>query len=173
MARVTNDDDEARIAWLADGNARQARKRIAAKGVIRDEDGRFLLVNPSYKEYWDLPGGMAEANESPGDALVREVAEELGVEARVNHLLAVDWIGPHDPWDDQIVFVFDTEALTGEVVANLKITDKEISDFAFFSLEDAKRHLRDDMAARLERAARAMETNRVHYTESHDPGERS
>jgi 8-oxo-dGTP pyrophosphatase MutT (NUDIX family) len=173
VACVTNDDDEARIAWLADGNATQARKRIAAKGVIRHEDGRFLLVNPSYKDHWDLAGGMAEANESPSAALVREVAEELGIEVRVNRLLVVDWIGPHGPWDDQIIFVFDTEALTGDVVANLKITDNEISDFAFFSMEDARRHLRDDMAVRLERAARAMETNRAHYTESHNPGERS
>lgn len=170
---MTDDDDEARNAWLSEGNATQARKRIAAKGVIRHEDGRFLLVNPTYKEHWDLPGGMAEANESPSDALVREVAEELGIEVSVDRLIAVDWIGPHGPWDDQIVFVFDTEALTSDVVADLKIADEEISDFAFLSLRDAKRHLRDDVAARLERAARATETNRTHYTESHDPGERS
>jgi 8-oxo-dGTP pyrophosphatase MutT (NUDIX family) len=170
---VTNSDDDARIAWLAEGNAAQARKRIAAKGVIRDEDGRFLLVNPTYKEHWDLPGGMVDANESPSDALVREVAEELGIEVRVNRLLALDWIGPHGPWDDQLVFVFDTEVLTGDIAADLKITDEEISDFNFFSLRDAKRRLRNDIAARLERAAHAIETNRTHYTESHDPGERS
>jgi 8-oxo-dGTP pyrophosphatase MutT (NUDIX family) len=59
------DDDPERFRWLAEGNARQARKRVSAKVVICDEDGRVLLVNPTYKEYWDLPGGMAEANESP------------------------------------------------------------------------------------------------------------
>jgi len=170
---VTSNDDDARIAWLAEGNATQARKRIAAKGVVRHEDGRFLLVNPTYKEHWDLPGGMAEANESPSDALVREVAEELGITVRVNRLLALDWIGPHGPWDDQIVFMFDTEVLTSDATANLEITDKEISDFGFFSLQDAKRHLRGDVAARLERAVRAIETNGTHYTESHDPGERT
>ena len=32
-----------------------------------------------YPDVWDLPGGHVEANEAPGDALVREIQEELGV----------------------------------------------------------------------------------------------
>jgi 8-oxo-dGTP diphosphatase len=32
-----------------------------------------------YPDVWDLPGGHIEANEAPGDALVREIQEELGV----------------------------------------------------------------------------------------------
>ncbi|WP_245627708.1 hypothetical protein [Actinomadura oligospora] len=41
-------DDEARFAYLAEGNARQARKRVAADVLVRDEAGRILLVNPTY-----------------------------------------------------------------------------------------------------------------------------
>ncbi len=51
--------------YLAEGNARQARKRVCADAVIRDPHGRVLLVDPGYKPGWDLPGGMAEANEPP------------------------------------------------------------------------------------------------------------
>jgi ADP-ribose pyrophosphatase YjhB (NUDIX family) len=58
---------------LAEGNARQARKRVAADMLIRDEAGRVLLVNPTYKDFWDLPGGMAEANEPPRAAAEREL----------------------------------------------------------------------------------------------------
>ena len=53
-------DDEARFAYLAEGNAKQARKRVAADLLIRDEAGHVLLVNPTYKDNWDLPGGMVE-----------------------------------------------------------------------------------------------------------------
>jgi 8-oxo-dGTP pyrophosphatase MutT (NUDIX family) len=42
-----------------------ARKRMAAGALFRDEGGRVLLVNPVYKPAWDLPGGAAEAEESP------------------------------------------------------------------------------------------------------------
>jgi hypothetical protein len=38
-----------------------ARKRMAATAFFRDEQGRVLLVNPVYKEPWDLPGGAVEA----------------------------------------------------------------------------------------------------------------
>jgi hypothetical protein len=51
-------------AYLAEGNARQARKRVAADLLIHNR-GNVLLVDPVYKPNWDLPGGMIEANESP------------------------------------------------------------------------------------------------------------
>ncbi len=76
MAGLT---DDARFAYLAEGNAKQARKRVAAHVLIRDQRGHIVLVNPTYKEHWDLPGGMAENNEPPRAAAVREVGEELGL----------------------------------------------------------------------------------------------
>ena len=75
---MSESDDPARLAYLAEGNARQARKRVAADVLIRDRAGRVLLVDPTYKPDWDLPGGMAEANEAPGAAAARELREELG-----------------------------------------------------------------------------------------------
>ena len=39
-------DDEARFAYLAEGNAKQARKRVAADLLIRDEAGRILFGEP-------------------------------------------------------------------------------------------------------------------------------
>jgi ADP-ribose pyrophosphatase YjhB (NUDIX family) len=60
-------------AYLAEGNAKQARKRVSADLLIADHYGRILLVNPTYKSGWDLPGGMAEANEPPVEAAAREL----------------------------------------------------------------------------------------------------
>ena len=71
-------DPEAWNAHLAEGNAKQARKRVSADVILRDALGRILLVDPKYKPDWDLPGGMAEANEPPADAVRRELREELG-----------------------------------------------------------------------------------------------
>src|ERR1035441_8047479 len=51
-----------------------ARKRMAAGSLFRDEDGRVLLVDPTYKPTWDLPGGVVEKEESPHAACRREVA---------------------------------------------------------------------------------------------------
>lgn len=159
---------ESRFTWLAEGNAKQARKRVAAKVLIRDQIGRILLVNPTYKEHWDMPGGMAEANEPPRFAARREIAEELGVHLEVGALLALDWIGPHGPWDDQLVFIFDGGTLPGDAINALTITDREISEFGFFSAPEASRLLRTDVAERLMHAVDSLTTNHTHYTEQHD-----
>jgi 8-oxo-dGTP diphosphatase len=54
-----------------------------AAAVILREDGSFLLGRrPSgtvYAGWWEFPGGKVEAGETPHDALVRELEEELGI----------------------------------------------------------------------------------------------
>ncbi len=52
-------------------------------------DGRILLVEERADGTWSLPGGWADINESPSDAIVREVREESGYETRAAKLLAV------------------------------------------------------------------------------------
>jgi len=56
-----------------------------------DGDGNVLLVNPTYKPGWELPGGVVEADESPADACRREVREELGLDVEVGELMCVDY----------------------------------------------------------------------------------
>lgn len=165
MAVVKKDDRDSRFAWLAEGNAKQARKRLAAKVIIRDQTDRILLVNPTYKKYWDLPGGMAEANESPRIAAEREIVEELGFRVNIGHLLEIAWIGPHGPWDDQLVFTFDGGILAPSAIEELRIVDSEISEFRFFSTRGASRLLRRDVAQRLMRAVDSLRTHHVSYTE--------
>jgi 8-oxo-dGTP pyrophosphatase MutT (NUDIX family) len=105
-------DPEAWNAYLAEGNAKQAHKRVSADAIVRDSSGRILLVDPTYKPDWDLPGGMAEANEPPANALRRELREELGLDIQVGDLLCVDWVSPHGPWDDLLNFIFDGGTLS-------------------------------------------------------------
>jgi len=165
VAGVNPDDDLARFAYLAEGNARQARKRVAADLLIRDETGLILLVEPTYKQDWDVPGGMAEANEPPRAAVERELREELDLVVQAGRLLVLDWDAPHGPWDDQFVFIFDGGTLTGEQVASLRIADEELASFDFVTIDEAVRRLRPDMADRLVRAMKALELGNTDYRE--------
>jgi len=50
-------------------------------------DGRVLMVRELSDGKWTLPGGWADVNQSAGECVVREIAEESGFKAR-----AVGWI---------------------------------------------------------------------------------
>ncbi|KZM70468.1 NUDIX hydrolase [Nocardia terpenica] len=157
-------DPEGYRAHLAQGNARQARKRVGADALIVDREGRILLVDPNYKPDWDLPGGMAEANEAPDQAVRRELREELGLHLDTDlALLCVDWVSPHGPWDDSIMFIFDTGTLSAERIDTLEITDHELDAFEFCTAEQAEQRLRTYMWSRVQAALQARETKKVVY----------
>ena len=48
-----------------DYTATLPRKRMAAAVLFFDAADRLLLVEPTYKPTWELPGGTVEADESP------------------------------------------------------------------------------------------------------------
>jgi 8-oxo-dGTP diphosphatase len=56
---------------------------IELAGNLLVEDGEVLLIYRSDEEYWEVPGGKVEDDESPTQAAVREAEEEIGVEVEL------------------------------------------------------------------------------------------
>lgn len=156
-------DPEAWREKLAEGNRAQPRKRVAAKVLLRDGSDRLLLVDPAYKPLWDLPGGMAEENEAPHDAALRELQEELGLRIELGRLLCVDWVAPRDPWDDLLMFVFDGGVLPEDIAAGLAVADDELWGVGWFHLGQVPNLLRDDIWARTQHAIQAAKEETTVY----------
>lgn len=156
-------DPDAWQAYLAEGNRTQPRKRVGADVIFRDPAGRILLVDPKYKPDWDLPGGMAEANEPPLDAAIREVREELGIQYPGGALLVVDWVSPHGPWDDSLMFIFDGGVLSDEQQAQITLEDGELASFEFVDVNEAAARLRPHVWHRVTTACRAQRDATVVY----------
>ena len=162
-------DPEAWQAYLAEGNRTQPRKRVSADVLFRDETGRILLVDPSYKPDWDLPGGMVEGNEPPLDAAKREVAEELAIEYTGGRLLVIDWVAPHGPWDDILAFIFDGGVLSERDQRGISLRDGELRDHRFYELEAAKQLVRPYLWLRIARGLEAIETGAAAYLHNGRP----
>lgn len=156
-------DEQAWAAHLAEGNRTQARKRVGADVILRDQHDRILLVDPTYKPDWDLPGGMAEANEPPEAAARRELREELAMEVEIGRLLCVDWVSPHGPWDDLLMFIFDGGVVSDAVAAGLRPVDTELAGVRFCAPQEAQQLLRPYVWRRFENALRALRTGQAVY----------
>jgi 8-oxo-dGTP pyrophosphatase MutT (NUDIX family) len=136
---------------------------VSTDAIVRDSAGRILLVDPTYKPDWDLPSGMAEANEPPADALQRELREELGLDINVGDLPCVDWISPHGPWDDLLNFIFDGGLLNDNDIHGLRLIDSELRAFEFCDEGQAKERLRPYVWRRTSAALETLETGRARY----------
>ena len=107
-----------------------ARPLVAAGALFTDQAGRILMVRPTYKEYWDIPGGYVEPGESPHAACIREVQEELSLTVQVGPLLVVDW-APTEGEGDKILYIFDAGSLTDKELKTVVFGDGEIAEARF------------------------------------------
>jgi 8-oxo-dGTP diphosphatase len=157
-------------AGIVGGVERGARPWVAAGVLFFDEGGRLLLLQPSYKAGWEIPGGYVRAGETPYQAAVREVAEELGITPPVGSLLAVDW-APHPDEGDKVLFVFDGGLLGREYVERIVPDPGEVSGYAFRSLAEVEQLLIPRLARRVLAAVAARAVGETVYLESGEGGE--
>jgi ADP-ribose pyrophosphatase YjhB (NUDIX family) len=132
------------------------RKRMAAGVLFRDGGGRVLLVEPSYKPNWEIPGGAVDADEAPWHAAARELAEELGFRRPVGRLLVVDYVRPQDSRPEGVVFVFDGGVLEESDVDALTFPDGEIVSVGFYTSTEVRERVKPLLADRVLAALEAV-----------------
>lgn len=131
-----------------------AHPRMAAGALFFDAVGRVLMVEPSYKDYWDIPGGYIETGESPLQACAREVREELGITPPIGHLLVVDW-APNDSERDKVLYLFDGGQLSPECEAQITLQPDELSSYAYVTGPELAQRTIPRLARRIQAAMAA------------------
>ncbi len=139
------------------------RKRAISQLLVRDTDDRVLLCQLTYKQDWDLPGGVVEVGESPQLAAGREVEEELGLKLDVGGLLLTDWLPPWGGWDDAVCLVFDGGQHPADLLDGVVKQEREIRAAEFCTVAQAEERCADFTARRI---AAALDPHRRGYTES-------
>ncbi|MGW2604509.1 NUDIX domain-containing protein [Streptomyces mirabilis] len=134
--------------------AKMAHPRMAAGALFFDAADRILMVEPTYKDYWDIPGGYVETGESPLHAAVREVREELGITPPIGRLLAVDW-APNEAEGDKVLYLFDGGQLSQDHLAQIALQPDELKGFSFLPPEQVAKRTIPRLARRILAATEA------------------
>ncbi|WP_395657720.1 NUDIX hydrolase [Nocardioides sp.] len=142
------------------------RKRAISQLLARSDDDRVLLCQLTYKQDWDLPGGVVEVGESPQVAAAREVEEELGLAVPPGRLLLTDWLPPWSGWDDALCLVFDGGVHPTAVLDQVVRQTREIRSVDFCTPEQVVERCADFTARRIESALANLDGPGPAYTES-------
>jgi 8-oxo-dGTP diphosphatase len=145
------------------------RKRMAAGALFVDGSGRVLLVDPVYRDTWDLPGGAVEADESPHAACRREVAEELGLDRPPGRVLAVDWVPSRPGRPEGLVVVYDGGVLRAGDIDAIRLAEDELAGFAFVDAADVGGRVTPLVARRIIACLEAAATGTVVSLENGSP----
>jgi 8-oxo-dGTP diphosphatase len=97
-------------------------------------EGEVLLVRNSYVPYFSLPGGYVRRGEAPEHAVIRELAEEVGITAKPSDLKLVldrthEWAGKSDH-----VRIFRLDVA---VRPNVQVDHREVVEASWWSPERA------------------------------------
>ena len=113
----------------------------SATGIMYDPENRVLLVRQRADGLWSTPGGAIEPDETPADAVVREVREETGLETQAVRLIGAiggpSFVVRYGNGDctQYVTIVFECAIIGG----TLRADNDEVSEAAFFSRDEAER----------------------------------
>lgn len=108
-------------------------KRLSSAAIIlEDDDGRAVFVKANYKSYWTFPGGVVDPGETPKQAAVREVREEVNVEVDIETVQFVAVANRSSDVASTYQFVFQTKLPVG-ARETIRIQASEIDEYDFVS----------------------------------------
>lgn len=147
----------------------KARKPSAVAAVFFDEDGKILLVKPTYKDHWGMPGGAIEDGESPADGCAREIKEELSLDLKKENLkiLSIDYVnkGVTKSWGDAIRFVFFAGVLSPAQISNIKLQESELEKMDFIDVTELPNRLSPHTARAIAKSVEAYKNGKIVYLE--------
>lgn len=149
---------------MTESPANRGRPFVAAGTLFFDGTGCIMLVKPTYKGGWEIPGGYVKPGETPRQGCIREVKEELALDITLGELLVVDW-APHPTEGDKLLFVFDGGILRDDQLAAIELQTDELSEYSYRDPGEVADLLVPRLARRISAAVQARSRGRTEYLE--------
>ncbi len=135
------------------------RLPASAGALVRNGDGELLVLKPTYKSGWTIPGGQIEADgETPWEGCRREVAEETGLVVTSGRLVCVDFLRPKRNRPGGLRFLFDCGVIGDDERRGITLQAEEISECRWVTAADADRLLSGPVGRRVARGLTAVST---------------
>ena len=132
------------------------RVPASAGALIHDGEGRVLILKPTYKSGWTIPGGQMESDgESPWETCRREVAEETGLTVTSGRLVCVDYLRPKARRPGGLRFVFDCGPISPAERDGIVLQADEIADCRWVGPAEAATLLSGPVGRRVAQALAA------------------
>jgi 8-oxo-dGTP diphosphatase len=138
----------------------------SAGALVRARKGRLLILKPTYKGGWTIPGGVVEIGESPWEACRRETKEECGLDVTAGRLVCVDFLRPRPGRPGGMRFLFDCGVFDDAVLGTVVVQPAEIADCRVLPVETALPLLSGPVRRRV---GAAVKSKRVRYLEDGRP----
>jgi 8-oxo-dGTP pyrophosphatase MutT (NUDIX family) len=149
------------------------RVPVSAGALVFDHSGRLLILKPTYKSGWTIPGGiMAADGETPWEACRREVREECGLEVASGRLACMDFRRWREDNPGGIRFLFDCGPLPDSALAGIVLQPEEIAAHRLVPVAEALRLLRAPIRRRVKAVYKrdgALRKRRLTYLEDGRP----
>lgn len=125
--------------------------RACSTALIKDSGGdRYLLEYSHDRNAWQIPGGRLRHNESPYEALIRELREEIGFDADkigIIKLVTFDFRRNEAATDSMMHFFFLLD-YNGSLKDDITPDGIEVNSVGLFTAEEVLTVLKDGYAAR-------------------------
>ena len=161
-------DDELRATEERAVSIGIPRIPASAGALVWDRKGRLLILKPTYKGGWTIPGGIIEADgETPWEACRRETREECGLEVRRGRLVCVDFLRPRPGRPGGMRFLFSCGTFRDSMLSGIVLQEVEISAYRLARVDRALRRLSGPVRRRV--TAAVNNSGKLQYLEDGRP----
>lgn len=150
---------------MSNNYSKLPRKRIASGALFFNKEEELLILKPTYKDRWTIPGGIVDKYESPYDACVREVQEEVGLDKKIGRMICVDY-KTDDGRGDNVVFIFYGGFLTDDEIGKIELPEEEIAEFNFLPTQEALKFFSHSQHKRFKSIFDSWDTDEGIYLEN-------
>lgn len=140
------------------------RKRVHVAVLVFNKNNELLILKPTYKDNWSLPGGVVEKDESPQAACARELNEETGLSVDNPVFLAVQYLTDSER-GDALFFMFDGGVTDESIMRTQFVANEEIQEWKFVPVTQVADFVTEGIMTRIQAGLSAKESSSAIYCE--------